>query len=430
MLKLMLASLLMSVSLGDAQKALENKDYLKAADLYQQYLENVSPGDFDARYGLARSLAFAGKWEEALKAYNAILNDFPGEPDSLLGRGRLLGWMKRYSEAAADLSSLIEKKPEYHEAWSALADIYRWDHQLEAGEKHAEAWQTQFPESPAPLLALAQLHMDFRLLVKARADVAAAQKAGASPEETNRLLSQIQQQPGALPWELQGFYEFQAFVPHAGQDSRPPWNNFTLGIRHAFPQGSVALQSLTVNRFDRLDQAFVLDGYLSLWPRAFGNLRLQGALSGDILPHVDVLGEVFQEFGDSWETSLGYRQMAFSNAPVHFFQAGLGHYFGNLYLRLQPQLFLSPEGPGIQAALWARYFFDSADNFLELRLGAGRQVMLVNADTLQGQNSFFALLNGQMFITPQWGLLGTLNYNYYDQFPHMLGFTLGSKFRW
>jgi YaiO family outer membrane protein len=426
MLKQTLVSLFMAASLGDAQTALEQKDYHRAAELYQEYLQANGTNDYEARYGLARALAFEGKFEEALKVYNAILSDFPGDPDSLLGRGRLLGWLKRYDDATADLKLLIEKKPDYLEAWSALADIYRWGRNFDQADQHLQAWQAKEPLNAQPILAKATLYKDFRKFAQARAAVAEAQRLGAPKSETDALLSQIQRQPGSLPWELQGFYELQAFAP-----SRSPWHTLTLGVKHEFQQGSLALQSMTVNRFDRFDQAFVLDGYLGLWPRATGNLRLQGAINADVLPRIDALGEVFQEFGDIWEASLGYRHMAFTNSPVNFFQAGIGTYLGNLYLRLQPQLFLSGEGPGFQAALWARYFFDSADNFLELRLGAGRQVMLVDSNgLLQGQNIFFGLLNGQYFVTPQWGVLATLNYNYYDQFPNMFGFTVGSKFRW
>jgi YaiO family outer membrane protein len=426
LIKQTLVSLFMAASLSDAQEAMQALDYKRAVTLYREYISQNGNQEYEARYGLARALAFAGDYEEALKIYTAILTDFPGDPDSLLGRGRVYGWLKRFDLAAADLLLLLEKKPDYSEGWSALADTYRWDRQFEKAEQHVIAWRSKFPQAPEAALAQAVLYRDFRRFAQARSAVAEAQKLGASKSETDTLLSQIQRMPGALPWELQGFYELQAFAP-----SRAPWHSLTLGVKHEFPQGSLALQSLTVNRFERFDQAFVLDGYLGLWPRAAGNLRLQASVNADVLPRLDALGEVFQEFGDIWEGSLGYRYMGFTTGPVNFFQAGIGTYLGNWYLRLQPQLFLSGEGPGIQAALWARYFFDSADNFAELRVGAGRQVMLVGSNAqLQGQNIFFGLLNGQYFVTPQWGLLGTINYNYFDQYPSMFGFTVGSKFRW
>lgn len=426
LIKQTLLSLFMAASLSDAQDAMQQSDYRRAVSLYREYITQNGNQEYEARYGLARALAFAGEYEEALQIYSAILADFPGDPDSLFGRGQVYGWLKRFDLAAADLQALLAKKPDYREAWGVLANIYRWERHFDKAEQHVLAWREKFPEDPAPVLAQATLYRDFRRFPQARAAVAEAEKLGAPKTETDALLSQIQRMPGALPWELQGFYELQAFAP-----SRAPWHSLTLGVKHEFPQGSLALQSLSVNRFERFDQAFVLDGYLGLWPRAAGNLRLQASVNADVLPRLDALGEVFQEFGDIWEGSLGYRYMGFTTGPVNFFQAGLGTYLGNWYLRLQPQLFLSGEGPGIQAALWARYFFDSADNFAEVRVGAGRQVMLVGSNAqLQGQNIFFGLLNGQYFFTPQWGVLGTVNYNYFDQFPNMFGFTLGSKFRW
>lgn len=426
MLKFTLAAILLAASLDEAQKAMEQKNFTQAAEFYQQYLEQVNPADYQARFGLARALAYAGRYQEAYEIFTALLRDFPEDPDILLSRGLLLGWMQRYEEASIDLKLLLSKNPDYTEAWQALADIYRWSRQQSAAEQHLSAWEQAQPQSPLPDLARATLYRDLRHFAKARESVQAAARKGANPTVVTELLSQIQRQPGALPWELQGFYEFQAFHPIPA-----PWHSLTLGIRHEFPQGSVALQSLTVHRFERFDQALVLDGYLGLWPRAFGNVRVQGALQGEVLPRWDILGELFQEFGDGWESALGYRHMAFNQAPVHFFQAGLGYYLGNFYLRLQPQLILAPEGPGLQAAFWTRYFFDSADNFLEWRMGIGRQIMLIgNQAQIQAQNSFFGLLNAQYFPHPQWGILGTLNYNYFDQYPHMYGFSAGTKLRW
>ena len=433
MLSFILAA--MAASLTDAQQALDAGNYSQAVELYRQHIAAESEPGYEALYGLARSLAFAGRYPEALEAYNQVLQRFPDDPDALVGRGRVYAWMQKPEAATADFQAVIRAHPENMDAWQAQADLYRWNAGTTADSASSDefyaAWQRQFPTRPEPLLAQARDFMDRRQFPLAREAVSRARGLGADNGDADRLLAQINRQRGALDWEAQLIYEFQAF-----QHTQVPWHTLNAGIGRYFDWGFLSVQGMATQRFGLWDQAVGTDDYFDLWPGAYGNVRLMGTIDPEVLPAWDLSGQLYQSLADIFELSGGYRLMAFKAANVHFFNLGLGAYLGNWYVGLQPMFFVSSaEGPGAQLGAWGRYIFNTADDYVELRAGFGRRIAVIGIDAqnqaqLQGQNTFYSALLGQYFVTPNIGLLAGINYNFDEQFPSRYGVTVGSKVRW
>lgn len=420
-----------ATSLTDAMQALEAGNYAQAVELYRQHIASEGTPSYEALYGLARSLAFAGRHAEALEAYNQVLAAYPGNADALLGRGRVYSWMDKRAEAEADFEAVLQADANNAEAWEALSDLQRSNPDPDAVDAFYLRWSQAFQGRPEPLLAQARYFMSQRRFPLAREAVVRARDAGAPAAEVERLLSQINRQPGALDWESQIFYEFQAF-----QQTQVPWHTLTLGLGHYFDWGFVALQGMGTSRFGVFDQAVGADVYADLWPGAYGNARVMFDWNPQVLPRVDLFTQLYQVLFTNFELSGGYRLMAFPADNVHFFNLGFGGYFGNWYVGLQPMFLTSGQGPGGQIGAWARYIFNTADDYVDLRAGVGRRIAIVGAGTpetgpqLAGQTNFYTTLTGQYFINPHVGFYGVVNYNYDDQFPSRYGFTVGNKLRW
>jgi YaiO family outer membrane protein len=410
----------------EARQALEAGDYATAVAAYQRYLQDVDPDSYEALSGLALALARSGQYPEALAIYQRVVAQAPEDPDGWLAKGRLLSWMGRFSEAESDLRRARSLAPAYEDIWSALADTLRWGKFYLAATSHLEDWQRQFPESPQPWLAQAQLQLDQRQLTAARTSLLQAQQRGADGTLIAQLQARLNRLPGALPWEAQAFYEVQAFSARYS-----PWHTLTAGLRYSFEQGNLTLQSLTAQRFERWNQALVADGTLELWPGSYGNLRVQGALTPNILPAWDVSGDLYQSFAGNWEVSAGHRQMLFASGNVYFYSVGIGSYLGDWYLRFVPQLLISPDGPGISGTAWARWIYDTADDYLEVRLGLGRQLLTTAVGpVIEGQTTGSLMLTAQHFLTPHLGGVLSLNYQYNERFPGQFGAMIGTRFRW
>lgn len=411
--------------LEQAEKAFKAQNYKKASQYYQNYLDSVDPNSHGAQFALARSLAFGKEYLKALKIYTRLLKTNPKDVDSRIGRARVFAWLQKYQEAERDLLKARKQQPDYEEVWESLADLYRWSQQSQLATRLYKEWIKAQPKSSAPYLSRAKFNFSFRKFAQAREDIEMARKLGAPAHQLNPLLANINRPTTTLDWEISSLYEFQAFL-----DPRPFWHTGTLGIKRQFPFGSLELQALGTTRFDKWDQALVLDGYTDLWTGAYTNIRLLGTIDPEVIASYDAMGELYQNFPGGWEVSALYRLMAFNAGNVHFFGASLGKYLGSWYFRVDPRLFIADEGPGAQVSLWGRYYYDTADDFVELRTGFGRRVAVVGSGPrVEGQNNAFALLSVQKFFTPNFGIFLAGNFNYDQLFPTRYGGTAGIRVR-
>ncbi len=426
MFKLILAALA-ATQLQQAQDALQSKDYTKATAIYQTILQEDQQS-YEALYGLARSQAFAGDYATAVETYTQVLALYPDDPDALFGRGQAYIWLKQDDLGQTDLRNVLLKNPGYQDAWQGLANLYRWRERTDDAIALYEEWLIAHPDRSEPLVSRAYWYFQQRQFNLARTDLIQARELGANAEQVDPLLTRLNRQPGALPWEVRAIYEFQAF-----SENNVPWHTGTGAVQYTFDRGSVSLEGLATQRFGKNDQGLAVDSFLDLWPGAYGNFRVQGVLDAEVMPQWDLLGEIYQSFLDTWEVSGAYRLMNYPTNNVHIIHGSVGKYIGNWYLRAQPQLILSPEGPGGIMTLWGRYYYNTVDDFVELRTGFGRRIAVIGSDDggaqLQGQSNIFGVLTGQYFINPQLGFLGTLNYNHDDLFPNRFGFSLGTKYR-
>ena len=75
----------------------------------------------------ARQLLRQGQAQQAAAAYSVLIERSPGDPDHWLGRGLANARQALWPAAMADLEKAVALAPGYADAWSALADVYRWN---------------------------------------------------------------------------------------------------------------------------------------------------------------------------------------------------------------------------------------------------------------------------------------------------------------
>jgi len=90
-----------------------------------------SGNNFDNAYQIARSLAFDKKREKALLLCNYILTNVPRHTDTEILMGRIYAWDGNYDNARDILKNVIQKYPNYADAYAALLDVYFWSDQNE-----------------------------------------------------------------------------------------------------------------------------------------------------------------------------------------------------------------------------------------------------------------------------------------------------------
>lgn len=364
---------------------------------------------YEARLRRARDLATSGDQAQRLQAlalYDGMLQESPGNSDVLLARGRTHAWMGRYAEAEVDLRTVTDNKPGYADAWSALGDLYLWsDRPQQAAEAYGH-WVALAPSAPEPLLARGRAWRAAGDMAAARADFSAAAAYGADPGQVASLTSSTLPRVVADAMLVDGYHWLvRAGVDYTGfSGGRAGWTDSSLSLRRKFERGSLALEWLRADHFQRSDNAWALDGYAGLWARAYANVRYQQGPSSGILPRDAWRVELFQGVGSGWELSGSVDHLRYST-NTEFYGVGVGRYVGNWYWRYKLQ-----HVPGVSSGSWSHrgvlrnYYRGNADDYLELSAGHGRSADLDRSGALVRNSNAALGVNWVRYFKANWGI--------------------------
>lgn len=375
----------------------------------------ASPESFDQQIRAARALATSGQRDEAISAYTALLQRSPGNADVLLGRGQVYSWMQQWPEAEADLLAATSRSPNYADVWSALGDVYmRSDRPAQAAEAYGH-WLDLVPnDDPEPLIARGRAYRAAGDYPAARADFQAAGARGAdaaqvdsyllslTPRALNpRALSPDVVVPAGFLWSASLGGSWTEFTP-----ARADWSDYILSVRRHFERGSLAVEALGADRFNRTDQAWALDAYLNLWSRAYVNLRYADGPQETLFPGTAWRAELYQGVGRGWELSGSYDKLEFANSSVDFYGLGIGRYVGNWYVRLREIYVPHDNSHSTSDRLLARYYYaGDGDSYVEVTVGVGRGGEVfsnITGVTSQAHTSS-ASFSFVKFLSPRWG---------------------------
>lgn len=379
----------------------------------QEVMQAATPAPalgYEDQLRQARTLATSGdptQREQAISVYNAMLQTSPENSDVLLARGRTFAWMGRYTEAETDMRAVTTRKPDYADAWSALGDMYLWSNRPQQAAEAYGHWIALVPDSSEALIARGRAWRSAGQMEQARADFAAAGAHGADAAQVASLndstIIQLAQPDAFLAdgytWQLRAGLDSTGF-----SGGRDRWLDANVSLRRKFARGSLALEMLNANHFKRSNSAWALDGYVSLWPRAYANVRYQVGPSSGILPRDAWRVEVFQGVGSGWEVSASIDHLRYSS-DTEFYGIGVGRYTGNWYFRYKLQ-----HVPGVGSGSWSHrgvarnYYRGNADDYIEVSASTGRSSDLDRLGALvRNSNASFGV-NWVRYFRPNWGV--------------------------
>lgn len=350
-----------------------------------------------------------GNVAQAEAAFGALIGPSSTDPDAWLGRGLARSRLKQWDLAVQDLEKSVALAPGYADAWSALADVYRWtDRPAAAADAYgrlaalrpADA-QVQIlrarsllaaGDTPAAALAVQRA----RELGAAEGDLPplksapAATAAVKAPQDTGSQGSSVgtaQRQAEADASAAPGYR--WALSASAGATRQAVGNaqDHSLTLRHYTPWGSIALEQLRLRRFGEHDQAWALDAYPRLWPGAYANLRYQRAGTPELYPARSWRAELYQNVGGGWEVSASRDALDFSST-VRIDGVSLGKYWGNFYARWRHQQVRSDGSAGHGNRFVLRYYYrGDADHYLEANASQGRSDDFASAQLQTGRSN-------------------------------------------
>ena len=209
----------------------------------------------------------------------------------------------------------------------------------------------------------------------------------------------------------------------------PGWSDWS-GIRvtamRNLPKGALGVEVFRAERFGLGDSGGSLDGYLELWERAYANLRLRVTPGADILPGVDLRGELFQAWPGGWEVSGSGWWMDFPEHDAWVVGGGVARYVGSWYLRETVTLGSLAGESALSTSFLARRYLDPPQEYLELAGGVGKEVVVLGVGpTADVRDTRFVRAGLQKLFTRSWGLAGAIQYSRFEGTPSRRGGSLG-----
>lgn len=359
-----------------------------------------------ARQG--RKLAVDGDRKAAITLLEKGLAESPRDIDARLIYGIVLSWEGRYEEARRALDAVLETAPDYTDAREALIRVELWSGNPQRAEALATEGQQRRPAHAFYLLSRIRALVQQNRQKEALGYVTNFLDLEPGNKEARSLREQIEN--GLRTWRV-GF-DRSAVMFSGGVAT---WQETGVTFRGMTRWGRAGVRFATARRFSYRSQLIELDAYPRIRPGTY--LYVAGAFSPDhqLFPSYRLAGEVFQTIGKGFEGSAGFRRFRFAE-PFTMYTGSLARYFGQYWI--SGRTFLSHDEAGVSASMQvtARRYFGDFEKYVAFRYGYGAspfEVRSANEYEVLRSHSFAAEISGR--INTRLGYRGTFGFGTQDR---------------
>ncbi|MEI7785710.1 MAG: YaiO family outer membrane beta-barrel protein [Betaproteobacteria bacterium] len=347
----------------------------------------------------------AGQAAAAEQAFGRDIERSPKDPDHWLGRGLARSRLQRWEAAMQDLEQAVALAPAYAEAWSALADVYRWNERWSAAADAYARLAVLRPQDAQVQVWRARSLWQLQDADGARLAARRALELGADAADVPLLNAKTpqeraQESTGTLTGRE---YDWALSVgaAHTTSGSASADDN-SVSLRRYTDWGSIALERMSLRRFDLVDQAWAVDAYPRLWSGAYANVRYQASDRVELYPHRSWRLELFQNIGAGWELAASHDELGFGSG-VRIQGVAVGKYWGNFFARWRHQTVRSDSSSSRGDRLLLRYYYTGdADHYVEGNFSQGRSDDFSSA-LLQSARSDSRGVVWYHFLNRHWG---------------------------
>ncbi len=147
------------------------------------------------------------------------------------------------------------------------------------------------------------------------------------------------------------------------------WNQLSASLSRRIGKVKVIGRINAARRFSSTGNQFEVDAYPSFYEGAYGYFNV-GYSQSSIFPHWRMGGEYFQSLPDSFEASLGFRQLQFTSSTVFMYTGTLSKYWGNYLFSIRPYYIPSSSGNSLSGSLSVRRYWNDL-SYIAITVGQG-----------------------------------------------------------
>jgi YaiO family outer membrane protein len=355
-----------------------------------------------------RKLAVSGDRKAAIALLEQGLAASPRDVDARLIYGIVLSWEGRYDEARRELDRVLETAPDYTDAREALIRVELWAGNPERAEALAAEGQRRRPAHAYFLLSRVRALIHLRRDKEAFAFVTNFLRLEPGNKEALALREQLE--VTLRTWRA-GF-DRSSVLFSGGVGA---WHETGVTFRGMTRWGRAGARFASATRFGYRSQLMELDAYPRIRPGTY--LYIAGAYSPDrqLFPAYRFAGEVFQTLGHGFEGSAGFRRFRFAE-PFTMYTGSLARYFGDYWI--SGRTFVSHDETGVSASMQftVRRYFSDYEKYVAFRYGRGAspfEVRSANEYEVLRSHSFAAEVSGR--FGSRLGYRGTVGFGTQDR---------------
>ena len=330
---------------------------------FGQIVHNSIQSNNDSLYRSARQMAFNGQRVNARKICREILVHNSNYSDALVLIGRTFIWDNQLDSARLAFNEVLSQKPNYYDAIDGLIDVeYKSDHydacikQCDIGLSfHADDKNFKIKKAKA-LIAMPEYNKATVLLNEVMLD--------SVNSDAQKLLNSIRL--SNIKNKISLNYTYDYFEKRMIE----PWQLIYLQYKRETSFGSILGRINYANRFNIKGLQYELDAYPKTGKSSYLYLNL-GYSNASIFPHFRSGVELFRKLPAAFETSLGFRYLAFTSSDVFIYTASLGKYIGNYWISARTYVTPGNIGTSVSGNITGRRYYADQDNYLGLRLSYG-----------------------------------------------------------
>ncbi len=383
-----------------AQSAVNMKQWGDAEMQLKTWLSQ-RPQDSEARFLLARVLAWQAKYEETVEQYTVLLRLEPNNADYLLGLAQVYFWQSKPRLAIPLLKRAQKTAPHYADVWELLIRcLYAADERIEAENIQRQAAQ-RFPDSDWQ-----------RLTTKPQVTQPTAETIPqAVTSERNTIL------------DVGGSYEK---LDHQ-YDS---WNSAYLGANHRFgDRRNIYGRATQVDRFALQDVSIMAGFTLPVSERWTFGLETDESPTNLFLPQWSLLGNAHYKMDYGFGALFSFRHISYRDLDNEIGTVGLERYWGNwrfAYTLYISQLQGAPT-PTFSHLGQAAYYYGNHD-YIGISISNGQEVVRLDPSRLVNADTESYSLQGQHWLTPALALVYDVSLNVQGSFYTRRGALFGLRY--
>jgi YaiO family outer membrane protein len=325
----------------------------------------------DSPYQRARQNAHQGRYQEAGLMLESLLKENPDHYDALFLQALITAWDGEYMPALRQLNILMRMQGATAELMEAISRINYWAGENKKAIVAAEKGLNLYPGNTTLMYLRSRALAAEQEYDTAITGLEELLQLTPADEEAKALLKRLEVE------RLKNTAGIE-YMHARFSNSFSPWNQVTASYARKMPSILLIGRLKYAQMFNQQGVQAEVDTYPTINDKTYAYLNA-GVSGAGFFPAFRWGAEMYREFHQKWEASVGMRGLYFENAPVHIYTVQLGRYFPAFWVSARGLLTTLQGNSNLSGLFTFRRFIEHEDHFISVYLGNGATPQRINS---------------------------------------------------